>query len=78
MSNAKKDNMPLRGLGEGLRKIRRERGISQETLALDAGLSRAYVGKLEASMVNASVLTLWKICRVLGVKLSELFIRGKL
>ena len=79
MSKAKKNGCsPLAGLGEGLRKIRKERRISQENLALDAGLSRAYVGKLEASMVNASVITLSKICRVLGVKISELFIRGKL
>ena len=79
MSYAKKNNgSPLAGLGAGLRAIRKEKGISQEKLALDAGLSRAYVGKLEAAMVNASVVTLSKMCRVLGVKISEVFIRGKI
>jgi transcriptional regulator with XRE-family HTH domain len=68
----------LIALGKAIRRIRREVGISQEELAHQAGLDRAYVSGIERAQHNVAVINLTKICRALGIKLAELFRRAKL
>jgi transcriptional regulator with XRE-family HTH domain len=46
---------------------RKSVGQSQENLARRAGLSRAYVGKIENARFSASIDTLEKIARALDV-----------
>jgi transcriptional regulator with XRE-family HTH domain len=46
---------------------RKSVGQSQENLARRAGLSRAYVGKIENAQFSASIDTLEKIARALDV-----------
>jgi len=60
-------------LGWKIRKIREKKGLSQEKLALDAGLNRAYIGYIERGERNPSIQTVAKIARVLKVPLYELF-----
>lgn len=57
-----------------LRRLRVERGISQEKLAADAGVDRAYLGGLERQTENPTVDLLDKIAAILVVSVSELFI----
>lgn len=57
-----------------LRRIRVEKGLSQEKLAFDAGIDRAYVGGLERKEENPTVDLLDKLAERLGVPLSEFFI----
>jgi transcriptional regulator with XRE-family HTH domain len=52
---------------ENIRHIRLKRGLSQEGLALDAGMSRAYIGEIERSEKNISIGRLEKIAKVLKV-----------
>lgn len=56
-----------------LRRIRVERGVSQERLAFDAQLDRSYVGSLERDNGNPTVDVLDKLARVLNIHVSELF-----
>jgi transcriptional regulator with XRE-family HTH domain len=56
-----------------LRRLRSDRGISQERLAADAGVDRAYVSELERKRGNATLDLLDKIAAVLAVPLSEFF-----
>lgn len=60
-------------LGDRLRAIREERRLTQEDLALRAGLNRAYVGFIERAERGASLTTLGRLAEVLGVELIELF-----
>lgn len=57
-------------IAEKIRRIRKEKGMSQEELALKAGLNRAYVGYIERGERNPSINTLAKIAKALKVKLS--------
>lgn len=50
-----------------------ERGISQERLATDSGIDRAYVSELEREQGNASVDLMDRLAAVLGVKIGEFF-----
>lgn len=56
-----------------LRRIRVERGLSQERLAFDSGIDRAYLGSLERGTQNPTVDTLDKLADLLGVAVGELF-----
>lgn len=60
-------------LGDSIRSIRKERGISQEELAAKADIERSYMGKIERGEANASVATLFRISRSLKTNLSTLF-----
>ncbi len=56
-----------------LRRIRVARGVSQEKLAADAGVDRAYLGGLERQEENPTVDLLDRVAEALSVMVSELF-----
>ena len=56
-----------------LRRLRVAHGISQERLAADAGVDRAYLGGLERQDENPTVDLLDRIAAVLTVNLADLF-----
>lgn len=58
--------------GGKLRKLRRERGISQEELAGRAGLHRTYVSSVERGQRNVSLETIDKLARGLGLPMGDL------
>jgi transcriptional regulator with XRE-family HTH domain len=62
----------LVALGGVLRQLRRERGLSQEALAVDAEVERSYLGAIERGEVNLTLMVLMRICRELDVKPSAL------
>jgi transcriptional regulator with XRE-family HTH domain len=62
-----------RKVGERLRYLRKQRGISQEELAHLASLHTTYVGQLERGEKNATLETLDKITTALGITMEELF-----
>jgi transcriptional regulator with XRE-family HTH domain len=62
-----------RALGQAVRTLRQDRGLSQEALADLAGMSGNYVGDTERGERNISVRALWQIADALGVSASVLF-----
>ena len=57
---------------EKLKKLRKERGLSQEALALLCDIDRTYIGRIENMKRNPSLEILNKIEKGLGIKLIEL------
>lgn len=57
-----------------LRRLRAARRISQERLAADAGVDRAYISELEREEGNATVDLLDRIAAVLDVQIVEFFV----
>lgn len=55
-----------------LRQARRLKEISQEALALQAGLSRTYVSEVERGERNISIDNMGLLADALGIKLREL------
>jgi len=55
----------LKTLGRQIRSVRQKSGLSQEQLALKAGIDRSYYGGIERGERNASFLTLAKIASCL-------------
>lgn len=50
-----------------IKDLRRFRGLSQESLATDAGVSRGYMGRLENAKHSMTLLTLETIANALQV-----------
>ena len=68
--------MPTMGLkndlATNLRRIREEKGFSQEGLAHDADVDRTYVGRLENRKASPGLEIVEKLARILGVAPYEL------
>ena len=57
--------------GEAVRRLRRQRRLSQEALADLAGINRSYLGEVERGQVTPSLETIDKIAHALGKPLAE-------
>ena len=64
---------PEEAFGRVLRRLRTDRKLSQEQLALEADLQRNYISLLERGENSASVRTIFKLTAALGVSAAELF-----
>jgi transcriptional regulator with XRE-family HTH domain len=64
---------PLDVFAANLRRIRQERGLSQERLAHTADLNMTHVAKIERSEREPGVRTVSKLARTLGVSAADLF-----
>ena len=63
----------LTQLGMRIRYLRKQKGLSQEDLALEAGVNKNYLSDLERGNRNPSLMILEKIAKALDVSLEILF-----
>lgn len=63
----------LREFGRNLRRLRRERQMTQEELAETAGVSSRYVALIEAGARNPTLTVLLELARALGAHPGDLF-----
>jgi transcriptional regulator with XRE-family HTH domain len=63
---------PKHIFGQNLRRLRTAKGISQEELALRAGLHRTYIGSVERGERNICLENMVNIAGALGVQMAEL------
>jgi transcriptional regulator with XRE-family HTH domain len=61
-----------RSVGERIRTIRLEKGLTQEALALEAGISRNVLIEVEHGRIGLLYERLFDIATVLGVEVSNL------
>lgn len=71
LSEKRKDET-LVALGKEIRRLRQERGYTQEALAFAAGVDRSYLGSVERGDNNVAFLTLNKLCKALQTTVAEL------
>jgi transcriptional regulator with XRE-family HTH domain len=60
-------------IGEKLRRLRTETGLTQEELANRAYLTKGFISQLERDLTSPSIATLKSILDVLGLDLAEFF-----
>ena len=58
--------------GDKLRKMRKQKGLSQEDLAFKSGLHRTYISDIERGSRNVSLKNIEKISKALGIKPQDL------
>lgn len=66
------DTKILKIFGSNVKKCRLKCGWSQEQLAQRAGLHRTYIGSIERSERNVSLLNIERIAHALGVSIKDL------
>jgi transcriptional regulator with XRE-family HTH domain len=59
-----------------LRRLRHEKGLSQDDLAYEAEVSRSYLSQLEKGAFYASLKIIGRLAEALGVEPAELLKRG--
>ena len=57
-----------------LRRLRVARGLSQENLAVDAGIDRSYVSRLERGIENPTIAVLEQLAQALEAGVGDFFI----
>ena len=62
----------LLAFGVAVRRLRRERGWSQEECADRAGVHRTYMGAIERGEQNLSLVSIARVAAGLGISLSAL------
>lgn len=60
-------------IARNLKRHRHAKGLAQETLALEAGVDRTMVSKIERGVTNPSIATLLKLSNRLEVDLVDVF-----
>jgi len=62
----------LRTFGERIKKLRKRKGWSQETLGEKAGLHRTYIGSIERYERNISLLNIERLAKAFKVRVKDL------
>ena len=65
--------MSLNDVGQRVKEIRNEQGLSQEKLALKADIDRTYLAGVELGKRNLSIKSLDKILKALEVSFHDFF-----
>jgi XRE family aerobic/anaerobic benzoate catabolism transcriptional regulator len=66
----------LRALGERVRTLRNQRGMTRKALARHAKVSERYLAQLEAGLGNGSIVLLRRISRAIGLPVTQLVHEG--
>jgi transcriptional regulator with XRE-family HTH domain len=62
----------LERFGLAVRRMREERGLTRERVALESGLSAVYIGNIERGEVNPTLLTQRRLANGLGIPLDQI------
>lgn len=59
-------------LGQNLRRIRTEKGISQGDIVRTLGMPKSFVSSIENGRTNPTLATISKLAKAIGVSVGEL------
>jgi len=59
-------------LGENLKRIRTEKGISQGDIVRKLGMPKSFVSNIENGKTNPTLATIAKLAKAIGVSVGEL------
>src|SRR5215471_3741606 len=75
-ANGRETDAYLRRLGERVRTLRNQRGMTRKALAGHAKVSERYLAQLEAGLGNGSIVLLRRIARAIGLPVTQLVHEG--
>lgn len=64
----------LLDVGNTVRTIRKEHGLSMESVAMEAGIEYRQLGRIERGEVNPTVISLLKIAEAMGVEVHQFLV----
>ena len=63
-----------KAFGLAIRKLRIAKGLTQEDLGFESGLTRAYISSIELDQKLSSITTIDKLAKSFGMSLAELMV----
>jgi len=63
----------LKAFGENLKRLRKQRRLTQESLGELTGINYKYIGEIERGEKNPTAVVIYKISKALQVPVSEIF-----
>jgi transcriptional regulator with XRE-family HTH domain len=60
-------------IGKKIFEFRKQKNLSQEKLANEAGVDRTYIPKVEKGQINITINSLEKIAKALNIEIKEFF-----
>ncbi len=75
-ANSRDIDAYLRRLGERVRTLRNQRGMTRKALAQHADVSERYLAQLEAGLGNGSIVLLRRIAHAIGLPVTQLVSEG--
>ena len=63
----------LKKLGSNIRRVREERGFTQEAFAQEFGIDRAYYGRIERGLINLSAKMIFMLAQALETSPDRFF-----
>lgn len=76
--SSQRQDPTLVALGQAIRRLRKAKKLSQEKLALQADVDRAYIGQVERGDNNVALLRLKQIADALEVTVASLMEEARL
>ena len=67
-------NQYLVCFGKKVKELRKQKGLSQEALALLCDLDRSYIGGVERGERNISLINIYKITLALNIDIKDCFL----
>ena len=67
----------IRVVAEAVRRARKTAGLSQEALALEAGLDRTYISQVERGKRNVTIVVLARIAKALETTPDKLLVSAR-
>jgi len=67
-----KKKTPAEAFGEVIQKLRAEKGLTQEALALEAGTERSHISALERAEKGPNLGTILRLARALNMSAGDL------
>ena len=59
-------------LGRNLKRIRKEKGISQGDIAREFGMDKAFISNIENGKTNPTLATIVRLAKAVGVSVEDL------
>jgi len=70
---SKQERAWLKAIGSNIRKLRQQKGFSQENFAFECDLDRTYIGGIERGERNLAAINIIRIAKVLKVAPGTIF-----
>lgn len=73
MKKQVRDNKLLKDFGNHLRRLRKEKNLTQEKLAFKIGVEISQISRIERGLLNTSISMAFEISKALDLDLKDLF-----
>ena len=68
----KRNDKAIKAFGKNLRRIRKEKNITQEQLSFDTGIELRQIGRIERGEINTGISSVFEIAEALKIDAKEL------